>query len=389
MIPNININYDGLMAIPFNLQRFAGVTFDQNQLSAGGATGAGGVVTPAYTDDQTMYTRSENLEAEFQQAIEVDFLEGHKANLPFEQFAEPYSVPLNAGTLTGTIYVVDHLDPIEIPLTEGKAPNPHAVTIRAKTIQLEQFADWARITDVADKVSLHRILSITAGKHKYQSAQTKTRLTRNALLADTSARFASAVTRNVEGKPTAETEVMNIADMTKDCTLSVKEVQKIVQWLGDNNIEPLPGGDYAMMVHPDTQFDLKRDPEYKEIHKYTDTTPFFKGEIGKIEGMRFIKSTEAVRVTQNDDPEKVNTYGPVGLKLYHHLAFGAKAFGMLKLGDTDVEYIMKGFGSAGTADPLNQVATAGWKFFTGAGSADELAMCDLITAASNPTGALN
>ena len=153
MIPNIKFIYDGLMAIPFDLQRFAGVTFDQNQLSAGGATGAGGVVTPAYENDQTMYTRSENLEAEFQQAIEVDFLEGHKANLPFEQFAEAYSVPLNAGTLTGTIYVVDHLDPIEIPLTEGKAPNPHAVTIRAKTIQLEQFADWARITDVADKVS--------------------------------------------------------------------------------------------------------------------------------------------------------------------------------------------------------------------------------------------
>ena len=125
------------------------------------------------------------------------------------------------------------------------------------------------------------------------------------------------------------------------------------------------------------------------MHQYTDTKPLFKGEIGKIRGMRFISSTEAVRVTQNKDEGKVDTYGPVGLKLYHHLAFGAKAFGMLKLGDKDVEYIMKEFGSAGTADPLNQVATAGWKFFTGAGSADELAMCDLITAASNPIGALN
>jgi N4-gp56 family major capsid protein len=389
MNTNINNVYEVVLAIPFNLQRFAGVTFDQNNLSAGGATGAGGTVTPAYSNDQTMYTRSEGLEAEFQQAIEVDFLDGHKANLPFEQFAETYSVPLNAGTLTGTIYVVDHLDPIEIPLTEGKAPNPHAVNIRAKTIQLEQFADWARITDVADKVSLHRILSITAGKHKYQSAQTKTRLTRNALMADTSARYASAVTRNVEGKPTAETEVLSIADMTKDCTLSVKEVQKVVQWLRGNNIEPLPGGDYAMMIHPDTEFDLSRDPEYTAMHQYTDTKPLFQGEIGKIRGMRFISSTEAVRVTQNKDSGKVDTYGPVGLKLYHHLAFGAKAFGMLKLGETDVEYIMKGFGSAGTADPLNQVATAGWKFFTGAGSADELAMCDLITAASNPIGALN
>ena len=389
MNTNINNVYEVVLAIPFNLQRFAGVTFDQNNLSAGGATGAGGTVTPAYSNDQTMYTRSENLEAEFQQAIEVDFLEGHKANLPFEQFAETYSVPLNAGTMTGTIYVTDHLDPIEIPLTEGKAPNPHAVTIRAKTIQLEQYADWARITDVADKTSLHRILSITAGKHKYQSAQTKTRLTRNALMADTSARYASAVTRNVEGKPTAETEVLSIADMTKDCTLSVKEVQKVVQWLRGNNIEPLPGGDYAMMIHPDTEFDLSRDPEYTAMHQYTDTKPLFQGEIGKIRGMRFISSTEAVRVTQNKDSGKVDTYGPVGLKLYHHLAFGAKAFGMLKLGETDVEYIMKGFGSAGTADPLNQVATAGWKFFTGAGSADELAMCDLITAASNPIGALN
>ena len=389
MNTNINNVCEVVLAIPFNLQRFAGVTFDQNQLSAGGATGAGGVVTPAYTGDQTMYTRSENLEAEFQQAIEVDFLDGHKANLPFEQFAEVYSVPLNAGTLTGTIYVSDHLDPIEIPLTEGKAPNPHAVTIRAKTIQLEQFADWSRITDVADKVSLHRVLSITASKHKYQSAQTKTRLTRNALMADTSARYASAVTRNVEGKPTAETEVLSIADMTKDCTLSVKEVQKVVQWLRGNNIEPLPGGDYAMMIHPDTEFDLSRDPEYTAMHQYTDTKPLFQGEIGKIRGMRFISSTEAVRVTQNKDSGKVDTYGPVGLKLYHHLAFGARAYSMLRLGNKDVEYIMKEFGSAGTADPVNQVATSGWKFLTAAGVADDLAICDLVTAASNPISAVN
>ena len=389
MIPNINFNYDGLMAIHFDLQRFSGVTFDQNQLSAGGATGAGGVVTPSYTGDQTMYTRSENLEDEFKQAIEVDFLEGHKANLPFEQFAEMSSVPMNSGTLSGTIYVVDHLDPIDIPLTEGKAPNPHAITIRAKTITLEQYADWARITDVADMVSLHRILSITARQQKYQSAQTKTRLTRNALLAETSVRYASAVTRNAEGKPTGETEVLSIADMTRECTLSVKEVQKIVQWLRGNNIEPLPGGDYAMMIHPDTEFDLSRDPEYTAMHQYTDTKPLFKGEIGKIRGMRFISSTEAVRVTQNSDAEKVNTYGPVGLKLYHHLAFGARAYSMLRLGNKDVDYIMKEFGSAGTADPVNQVSTSGWKFFTAAGVADALAICDLVTAASNALSAVN
>jgi N4-gp56 family major capsid protein len=177
--------------------------------------------------------------------------------------------------------------------------------------------------------------------------------------------------------------------MTKECTLSVKEVQKIVQWLRGNNIEPLPGGDYAMMIHPDTEFDLSRDPEYTAMHQYTDTKPLFKGEIGKIRGMRFISSTEAVRVTENADSLKVDTYGPVGLKLYHHLAFGARAYSMLKLGDKDVEYIMKEFGSAGTADPVNQVSTSGWKFFTAAGVADALAICDLVTAASNPLSAVN
>lgn len=389
MNTNINNVCEVVLAIPFNLQRFAGVTFDQNNLSAGGATGAGGTVTPAYTNDQTMYSRSEGLADEFKQAIEIDFLEGHKANLPFEQFAEMSSVPMNSGTLSGTIYKVDHLDPIDIPLTEGKAPNPHAITIRAKTITLEQYADWARITDVADMVALHRVLSITARQQKYQSAQTKTRLTRNALLAETSVRYASAVVRNAEGKPTGETEVKAIGDMTKDCTLSVKEVQKIVQWLRGNNIEPLPGGDYAMMIHPDTEFDLSRDPEYTAMHQYTDTKPLFQGEIGKIRGMRFISSTEAVRITLNSDSGKVDTYGPVGLKLYHHLAFGARAYSMLRLGNKDVEYIMKEFGSAGTADPVNQVATSGWKFLTAAGVADDLAICDLVTTASNPLSAVN
>ena len=43
------------------------------------------------------------------------------------------------------------------------------------------------------------------------------------------------------------------------------------------------------------------------------------------------------------------------------LIFGDKAYGVVDLDSRNVHTIVKPRGSAGTADPLNQVSTVGWK----------------------------
>lgn len=53
--------------------------------------------------------------------------------------------------------------------------------------------------------------------------------------------------------------------------------------------------------------------------------------------------------------------GYMGRDVYSTLFFGANAYGVTEVTGGGLEHIVKQLGSGGTADPLNQRATAGWK----------------------------
>ncbi|MBO5007624.1 MAG: hypothetical protein J6D26_02180 [Clostridia bacterium] len=53
--------------------------------------------------------------------------------------------------------------------------------------------------------------------------------------------------------------------------------------------------------------------------------------------------------------------GLAGRDIYSTLVLGANAYGVTEVTGGGLEHIVKQLGSGGTADPLNQRATAGWK----------------------------
>ena len=53
--------------------------------------------------------------------------------------------------------------------------------------------------------------------------------------------------------------------------------------------------------------------------------------------------------------------GKNGIAVYGNLAFGKDAYGIIEPSAESMEVIVKGLGSAGTSDPLNQRSTVGWK----------------------------
>ena len=53
--------------------------------------------------------------------------------------------------------------------------------------------------------------------------------------------------------------------------------------------------------------------------------------------------------------------GKGGRSVYSTLILGDNAYGVTELTGGGLQHIVKQLGSSGTADPLNQRATAGWK----------------------------
>jgi N4-gp56 family major capsid protein len=141
-----------------------------------------------------------------------------------------------------------------------------------------------------------------------------------------------------------ETEVTSRSALDNTCQLTVKVVQQVVAKLRAQNA-PTISGKYVAIIHPYVAYDLMRDPEWIDAHKYAQPTNLFEGEIGEIGGVRFVQTTEA----------KIYDGGVFGT-----LFLGDGAYGTTEISGGGMETIVKQKGSAGTADPLDQRSSVGY-----------------------------
>ena len=111
------------------------------------------------------------------------------------------------------------------------------------------------------------------------------------------------------------------------------------------NAEKIDGA-FVAIIHPDCAYDLMSDPNWKYPHQYAEPSAIFEGEIGKIAGVRFVETSEA----------KIYEGGVFGT-----LFIAEGAYGITEVTGGGLETIVKQLGSAGTADPINQRSTVGWK----------------------------
>jgi len=99
----------------------------------------------------------------------------------------------------------------------------------------------------------------------------------------------------------------------------VSDVAKIRDYMFDDlTIPPIDGGDYLTIVRTLGLRGLKNDAEWVTWHQYTDPQAKFNGEVGRIEGVRFVETnhTSAAR--------KVGTASVLG----EGLVFGDESVGL-------------------------------------------------------------
>jgi N4-gp56 family major capsid protein len=113
---------------------------------------------------------------------------------------------------------------------------------------------------------------------------------------------------------------------------------------------PKINGYFVGIVHPDVSYDLMSDPKWVNVKSYSDPDGIYEGEIGKIEGVRFVETSEA---------KVFEGAGASGRDVYATMILGANAYGVTEVSGGGLEMIVKQLGAG--QDPLNQRATAGWK----------------------------
>lgn len=145
-------------------------------------------------------------------------------------------------------------------------------------------------------------------------------------------------------------------------TFGISAIRKANRTLTRNNAMKQSDGHWVAVIHPDASYDLMSDTTtggWIDANKYTDANAgkLLSGEIGKLMGVRFLETSEGfVR----------GTGVAASASIYVTSFFGREAFGVTDL--QNLQTFIKEFGSGGTGDPTNKVATVGWKTTFGAAS---------------------
>ena len=284
-------------------------------------------------------TSSEGLSAEMKTFYDMTLIDNASPNLVHDQFGQKRPIPKGKGK-TIEFRKFAPLDKAVTPLTEGVTPAGKKMEVTTVLATVEQYGDFITQTDMLELTALDNTILEATKLLGQQAGVTLDTVTRNVLQSGTNVTYCPKVA--ADG---TETDVTSRAALDNTCQLTVKVVQQVVAKLRAQNA-PTIKGKYVAIIHPYVAYDLMRDPEWIDAHKYADPEALFEGEIGEIAGVRFVQTTEA----------KIYEGGVFG-----SLFLGDGAYGTTEIEGGGMEMIIKQKGSAGTADALDQRSSIGWK----------------------------
>nr|DAQ95607.1 MAG TPA: major capsid protein [Caudoviricetes sp.] len=409
-------------------------------------------------DGNTNTTLDAGLSDEMKTYYSMRLINLAEPELIHDQFGQKHPIPKNSGK-TIEFRKYDSLPKALVPLTEGVTPAGQKLSMGVIRATIKQYGGYIELSDILELTAIDNNLVQATRLLASQAGRTSDTITREVLAGGTNVVYAGGAKDRSELVGGDATEANNKY-------LSVDDIRKAVRALKVMNAQKI-NGYFAGIIHPDTAYDLMSDKKWVDVKTYSDPDGIYEGEIGKIEGVRFVETTEAkifhapdlviadgsnaavrdltvksasgkvitvtealstnqaaaltgreilvgselmevasaaagaagaATITVKDSPATTPAASTViypgeggakGRDVYSTLIVGADAYGVTELEGGGLQHIVKQLGSSGTADPLNQRATAGWKLTKVAERLVEQYMVRIESASTFESGLMN
>lgn len=267
-----------------------------------------------------------------------------KPNLVHHKFGQQVMLPKNSGK-TIQFRKWTPFAAVNTPLTEGVVPDGQTLEMSTVSGQIEQYGGYVAVSDMLDLTALDPVINDSVELMGDQGGLSVDTIVRDIMAEGTNVQYAGAKTSRAALSWTAESQDK----------LTVDEIRKAVRTLKKNRAPQFVRGGkgyYVAVVGPETTYDLQSDPIWQDVSKYSAAEQIFDGEIGKLFGVIFVETTQA-KIFENA--------GADGRDVGATFVFGKNAYGVIDVEGNNLKSIIKPKGSAGTADPLDQISTIGWK----------------------------
>ena len=289
-------------------------------------------------------TSASGMSAEMKTFYEKRLIDQAEPALVHDQFGDPYPIPANGGKNI-EFRKYDSLPKASTPLTEGVTPDGQTMNVSTVTAEVKQYGGWVPITDTLQLTAIDNNIVQATKIIASQAGRTLDTIVRDVLAGGTNVIYAPKI-----GEGGAETAVTSRATLDATCQLTSDLIARAATQLKAMNADPI-GTSFVGIIHPYVAYDLRRDPDWIDVHKYAQPDEIYNGEIGTLHGVRFVETSEA-KIWKG-------TGCPAGLAVFSTLILGAHAYGSTEIEGGGLEHIVKQLGYGD--DPLNQRASVGWK----------------------------
>jgi N4-gp56 family major capsid protein len=285
----------------------------------------------------TNVTTDAGLSAENKTHYDMTLIDEAGSYLVHDQFGQKRPIPRNGGKKIEFRKYATFPKALT-PITEGVTPDGRKLSVSTIEAEVAQYGDYVTLSDVLDLTAIDNNVVEATKQCGRQAGLTLDTITRNVLQSGTNVHYCGGVSGR--------------SALTAESKLTVAEVKRIVATLKAANA-PKINGSYVCILHPYVAHDLMSDPEWIDAHKYATPENIYEGEIGKVAGVRFVETSEAAIYKDSTCP--------AGLAVFGCLFIAEGAYGVTEITGGGLQTIIKQLGSSGTADPLNQRSSVGWK----------------------------
>ncbi len=267
------------------------------------------------------------------------------------------------------------------PLTEGIPPTADSLSYTDITTNILQYGAFEEHTDFIEATQDHPLINEVNALQAQQSSETIDVLLREEAASGTAVDYGGTAAGRATIVGTGElidTEILLKAIRTLQNENGKMFNAMVKSSTGVGTVPVRPG--YIAICSPAVIFDIEKKFEagnfagWTSVEKYGSQGQVLPNEVGAFHEIRFVMSTLAKTfpglggtATNQPAPGPGNDVQVTGanptatVDIHTVLIFAMDAIATVPLEGKSIETIMHPIGSAGTADPLNQRGTLGWK----------------------------
>ena len=277
------------------------------------------------------------------------------------RFGQTRPLPKNKGTRIN-FRRFESLAANTTPLTEGVTPTGKKLTSTDIYATIRFYGDYITISDILTLTGLDSTLVEGGEVLGEQMGLTADTLDRDVMVAGTSVRYANGVAARTSIATAISTDDTKSAVRTLEGN-DAKKIRAMTvagEKIGTRPVAPK----FYCIAHTDCRQDIEALAGLTKVEEYASQKNVQEEEIGTWGNIGFLLTSNAKVWLAGGIA--VGSTGLVAADstttdVYSYLVLSNNAYATVPLQKGNTKNIIKGIGSAGTGDALNQRATSGWK----------------------------